>query len=74
MWFIYQDEQYWKRSFYSKFPSRKEMGVTFWKGKFLSACLQDYLENVNPDVFIEEDAVDLAKLVIIFILSLFHTL
>lgn len=39
------------------------MGVTYWKGKFLSACLQDYLENVNPDVFIEDDAVELAKLV-----------
>ncbi|CAG4954578.1 unnamed protein product [Colias eurytheme] len=45
-----KDEQYWKRSFSAKFPSRKEIGVTFWKGKFLSACLQDYLENVNPDV------------------------
>ena len=39
------------------------MGVTFWKGKFLSACLQDYLENANPDIFIEYDAVELAKLV-----------
>lgn len=35
----------------------------YWKGKFLSACLQDYLESVNPDVFIEEDAVELATLV-----------
>ncbi|CAG9581493.1 unnamed protein product [Danaus chrysippus] len=65
-----KDEQYWKRSFYSKFPSRKEMGVTFWKGKFLSACLQDYLENVNPDVFIEEDAVILARLVSPYIFEL----
>jgi hypothetical protein len=29
----------------------------------LSTCLQDFLENINPDVFIEEDAVELAKLV-----------
>ncbi|PZC78419.1 dynein regulatory complex subunit 5 [Helicoverpa armigera] len=58
-----KDEQYWKRSFYSKFPSRKEMGTIFWKGKFLSACLQDYLESVNPDVFREDDAVELATLV-----------
>ncbi|KAM3967527.1 dynein regulatory complex subunit 5 [Aphomia sociella] len=58
-----KDEQYWKRSFNSKFPSRKELGVTFWKAKFLSTCLQDYLENVNPDVFIEEDAVELTSLV-----------
>ncbi|CAH0727438.1 unnamed protein product, partial [Brenthis ino] len=65
-----KDEQYWKRSFYSKFPSRKEMGVTYWKGKFLSACLQDYLENVNPDVFIEDDAVELAKLVSPYIFEL----
>ncbi|XP_073957248.1 uncharacterized protein isoform X2 [Choristoneura fumiferana] len=64
------DEQYWKRSFYFKFPSRLELGVSFWKGKFLSACLQDYLENVNPDVFIEEDAVELATLVSPYIYEL----
>ncbi|XP_026759275.2 uncharacterized protein LOC113518507 [Galleria mellonella] len=58
-----KDEQYWKRSFFTKFPSRKELGVTFWKGAYLSTCLQNYLENVNPDVFIEEDAVELAALV-----------
>ncbi|XP_034830801.1 dynein regulatory complex subunit 5-like isoform X2 [Maniola hyperantus] len=65
-----KDEQYWKRSFSSKFPSRKEVGVSYWKGKFLSACLQDYLENVKPDVFIEEDAVELAKLVSPYIYEL----
>ncbi|XP_047529880.1 dynein regulatory complex subunit 5 [Vanessa atalanta] len=65
-----KDEQYWKRSFYSKFPSRKEMGVSYWKGKFLSACLQDYLENVKPDIFIEEDAIELAKLVSPYIFEL----
>ncbi|CAH0592527.1 unnamed protein product [Chrysodeixis includens] len=58
-----KDEQYWKRSFYSKFPSRKELGQIYWKGKFLSACLQDYLESVNPDVFCEDEAVELAVLV-----------
>ncbi|RVE48149.1 hypothetical protein evm_007209 [Chilo suppressalis] len=65
-----KDEQYWKRSFATKFPSRLELGVTFWKGKFLSACLQDYLENVNCDVFIEEDAVELAQLVSPYIYEL----
>ncbi|XP_050666692.1 dynein regulatory complex subunit 5 isoform X2 [Leptidea sinapis] len=65
-----KDEQFWKRSFYTKFPSRKEMGVTFWKGKFLSACLQDYLENVNPDIYIEKDAVELAVLVSPYIYQL----
>ncbi|XP_028178253.1 dynein regulatory complex subunit 5 [Ostrinia nubilalis] len=65
-----KDEQFWKRSFATKFPSRVELGVTFWKGKFLSACLQDYLENVNPDVFIEEDAIELSKLVSPYIYEL----
>ncbi|CAH4031272.1 dynein regulatory complex subunit 5 [Pieris brassicae] len=65
-----KDEQYWKRSFYSKFPERKEIGVTFWKGKYLSACLQDYLENIKPDIFIEEDAVVLASLVSPYIYEL----
>ncbi|KAG6462328.1 hypothetical protein O3G_MSEX013193 [Manduca sexta] len=65
-----KDEQYWKRSYATKFPSKKEIGVTFWKGKFLSSCLQDYLENVNPDVFIEEDAVNLASLVSPYIYEL----
>ncbi|XP_061709075.1 dynein regulatory complex subunit 5 [Cydia pomonella] len=60
---LIRDEQYWKRSFYFKFPSRVELGVTFWKGKFLSACLQDYLENANPDVFLEDEASELATLV-----------
>ncbi|XP_004930096.1 dynein regulatory complex subunit 5 [Bombyx mori] len=67
---LIQDEQYWKRSYATKFPSRKELNVPFWKGKFLSACLQDYLENVNPDVFIEEDAVELATLVSPYIYEL----
>ncbi|KAJ0182415.1 hypothetical protein K1T71_001784 [Dendrolimus kikuchii] len=65
-----KDEQYWKRSFSTKFPSRKELGITYWKGKFLSACLQDYLEFANPDVFIEEDAVELATLVSPYIYEL----
>ncbi|CAG9796490.1 unnamed protein product [Diatraea saccharalis] len=65
-----KDEQYWKRSFATKFPSRLELGVTFWKGKFLSACLQDYLENVKCDVFIEEEAVELAQLVSPYIYEL----
>ncbi|XP_063616546.1 dynein regulatory complex subunit 5 [Cydia splendana] len=60
---LIKDEQYWKRSFYFKFPSRVELGVTFWKGKFLSACLQDYLETANPDVFLEDEATELAILV-----------
>lgn len=54
------------------------MGVTFWKGKFLSACLQDYLENANPDIFIEQDAVELAKLVydlfILLLIAVVHNL
>ncbi|KAJ8735636.1 hypothetical protein PYW07_007256 [Mythimna separata] len=58
-----KDEQYWKRSFRSKYPSRVELGKIFWKGKFLSACLQDYLESANPDVFREDEAVELASLV-----------
>ncbi|KAJ8736276.1 hypothetical protein PYW08_006932 [Mythimna loreyi] len=58
-----KDEQYWKRSFHSKYPSRVELGKIFWKGKFLSACLQDYLEYANPDVFREDEAVELASLV-----------
>ncbi|KAL4716953.1 hypothetical protein ACJJTC_012764 [Scirpophaga incertulas] len=65
-----KDEQYWKRSFEIKFPSRMSLGVTFWKGKYLSTCLQEYLEKVNPDVFVEEDAVELSKLVSPFIYEL----
>ncbi|CAG4978164.1 unnamed protein product [Parnassius apollo] len=65
-----KDEQYWKKSFYTKFPSRKELGVSFWKGKFLSTCLQDYLENANPDLFIEDEAVELAALVSPYIYEL----
>ncbi|CAB3240904.1 unnamed protein product [Arctia plantaginis] len=65
-----KDDQYWKRSFYTVFPSRKELGVTFWKGKFLSAKLQDYLENVNPDVFGEDEAVELSSLVSPYIYEL----
>ncbi|XP_072941056.1 dynein regulatory complex subunit 5-like [Epargyreus clarus] len=65
-----KDEQYWKRSYATKFPSRKELGVKFWKGKFLSACLQDYLENVKPDIFIVEDAVELSSLVSPYIYEL----
>ncbi|XP_075976153.1 dynein regulatory complex subunit 5-like isoform X2 [Anticarsia gemmatalis] len=65
-----KDEQYWKRSFYTKFPSRKEMGVSYWKGKFLSATLQDYLEFCNPDVFREDQAVELAVLVSPYIYEL----
>lgn len=73
--FLIQDEQYWKNSFYTKFPSRKELGVTYWKGKYLSACLQDYLETSNPDVFVEEDAAELAKLVsaMIFYIKIGYT-
>ncbi|XP_022821515.1 T-complex-associated testis-expressed protein 1-like [Spodoptera litura] len=58
-----KDEQYWKRSFETKFPSKRELGNIFWKGTYLSACLQDYLESVNPDVFREDEAVELATLV-----------
>ncbi|XP_053615684.1 dynein regulatory complex subunit 5-like [Plodia interpunctella] len=65
-----KDEQYWKRSYATKFPDRKELGISYWKGKFLSTCLQDYLEKVNPDVFIEEDAVELATLVSPYIYEL----
>lgn len=65
--YCFQDEQYWKNSYYTKFPAKKELGVSFWKGKYLSTCLQDYLENVKPDVFIEEDAAELAKLVLIIL-------
>ncbi|CAK1540146.1 unnamed protein product [Leptosia nina] len=65
-----KDEQYWKRSFYTKFPERQELAVSFWKGKFLSACLQDYLENIKPDIFIEDDAVELASLVSPYIYEL----
>ncbi|XP_023944635.2 uncharacterized protein LOC112050576 [Bicyclus anynana] len=65
-----KDEQYWKRSFYSKFPSRSELNVKYWKGKFLSACLQDYLENVKPEMFLEDEAVELAKLVSPYIFEL----
>ncbi|KOB76803.1 T-complex-associated testis-expressed protein 1 [Operophtera brumata] len=65
-----KDDQYWKRSYATKYPSRLEIGVKFWKGKFLSAVLQDYLEYANPDVFIEEDAVELASLVSPYIYEL----
>lgn len=67
---LINDEQYWKRSYATKFPTRLELGVAYWKGKFLSACLQDYLENVKPDIFIEEEAIELAYLVSPFIFEL----
>ncbi|KAJ2948152.1 hypothetical protein O0L34_g9956 [Tuta absoluta] len=57
------DEQYWKRCHEINFPERIEIGDVYWKGKYLSACLQKYLETLNPDVFIKEEAAELAKLV-----------
>ncbi|KPJ08694.1 T-complex-associated testis-expressed protein 1 [Papilio machaon] len=65
-----EDEQYWKRSFNIKFPTRLELGVSFWKGKYLSTCLQEYLENAKPDLFLEDEAVELASLVSPYIYQL----
>ncbi|XP_068626983.1 uncharacterized protein [Battus philenor] len=67
---LIKDEQYWKRALAANFPSRVELGITFWKGKYLSACLQDYLENVKPDIFLEDEAVELASLVSPYIFQL----
>ncbi|XP_041974790.1 dynein regulatory complex subunit 5-like isoform X2 [Aricia agestis] len=58
-----KDEQYWIRSYHSKFSLCRDVEVVDWKEKYLSKYLQDYLENANPDVFIEEDAAELAQLV-----------
>ncbi|KAI5644912.1 T-complex-associated testis-expressed protein 1 [Phthorimaea operculella] len=56
-------EQYWKRCYEINFPERIEVGKVYWKGKYLSACLQKYLETQNPDIFIEEEGAELAALV-----------
>ncbi|XP_049875578.1 dynein regulatory complex subunit 5-like [Pectinophora gossypiella] len=65
-----KDERYWQRSFEKKFPRKKILGEQYWKGKYLSARLQDYLETANPDVFISKDAAALAKLVAPYIYEL----
>ncbi|XP_013135351.1 PREDICTED: T-complex-associated testis-expressed protein 1-like isoform X1 [Papilio polytes] len=67
---LIEDEQYWKRSFNTKFPTRLELGVSFWKGKYLSTCLQEYLENAKPDLFLEDEATELASLVSPYIYQL----
>ncbi|KAG7310536.1 hypothetical protein JYU34_003321 [Plutella xylostella] len=60
---LIEDEHYWKRCLNSKFPTQKELGITFYKGRYLSMCLQEHLENANPDVFVEDDALELITLV-----------
>ncbi|GBP76981.1 Dynein regulatory complex subunit 5 [Eumeta japonica] len=51
-----QVEHYWKRAFEMKFPSKKELAVSYWKGKYLATYLQEYMETIKPDVFLEDEA------------------